>query len=111
MYIQRYGNKFNARRTGYHGTSYMSNKEAEYARNLDLLLSAGEIKSWEKQVKLSLDVNGVHIANYYMDFVVTNNDDSLDAVEVKGFETDVWKMKWKLAQAIYGDKYNFILEK
>ena len=111
MYYQKWGNKYNSRRTEYHGTSYMSNKEAEYAYQLDMLLAAGEIKSYEKQVKLSLDVNGVHIANYYMDFVVTNNDDSLDAIEVKGFETDVWKMKWKLAQALYGDKYKFILEK
>jgi len=110
-YIQRFGNKYNARRTGYHGTSYMSNKEAEYARELDMRKDGGDIKNWEKQVKLSLDVNGVHIANYFMDFVIEHNDGSFEAVEVKGFETEVWKVKWKLAMAIYGEKYTFTLIK
>jgi len=111
MYTQKYGTKYNSRRTEYHGSSYMSKKEAEYAWELDMRKNGGDIKNWEKQVKLSLDVNGVHIANYYMDFIIEHNDGSFEAVEIKGYETDVWKMKWKMAQALYEDKYKFTLIK
>lgn len=111
MFYQRYGTKYNSRRTEYHGTSYMSKKEAEKAWELDQLVKAGKIKGYKKQVKLSLDVNGVHIANYFMDFVVEENDGSQTCLEIKGYETDLWRMKWRLAQAIYGDTYKFILEK
>lgn len=111
MYTQKYGTKYNSRRTDYHGSSYMSKKEAEYAWELDMRKNGGDIKNWEKQVKLSLDVNGVHIANYYMDFIIEHNDGSFEAVEIKGYETDVWKMKWKMAQALYEEKYKFTLIK
>lgn len=110
-YLQKWGSKYNSRRTEYHGTSYMSKKEAEYAWELDMRLNGGDIKGYQKQFKLSLDVNGEHICNYYVDFLVENTDGSVDAVEVKGYETDVWKIKWKLAMALHGDKYNFVLIK
>lgn len=116
-----YRQRFKAYRTGkakynnasfeHNGIRYHSKLEAGYASELDLQLKSGAIKGWDRQVKLSLDVNGEHIANYYIDFLVYNNDGTTDAVEVKGFETDVWKMKWKLALALYRDKYNFVVQK
>ena len=48
--------------------------------------------------------NGYHIANYYIDFVIQENDGTETWKEVKGFETDVWRMKWKLTEALYGDR-------
>ena len=41
------------------------------------------------------------IANYYIDFVVTHNNGSEEFVEVKGFETDLWGIKWRLFEAIF----------
>ncbi len=85
----------------YNNITYHSKKEAGYAQHLDLLIKAKEIKSWERQVKISLDVNGYHITNYYMDFVVTHLGGILEYIEVKGFETMTWKMKYKLFEALY----------
>lgn len=114
MYLERRGNKYNSRRTEYHGTSYMSKKEAQKAWELDMLLNAGEIRSWQKQFKLSLDVNGVHITNYFLDFMVEKNDGTFDYIEIKSpaTMTDTWKIKWKLAQAIFTDpSITWIVEK
>lgn len=97
--------KFNNRKTEYHGTSYDSNKEAQKAWELDQLKKMGKIKDWHKQYKLSLDVNGKHICNYYLDFMIEENDGSFTYCEIKSpiTKTPVWSVKWKLAQAIYSD--------
>jgi len=74
--------------------------EANYATELDWRIKAGEVKEWIPQYKLSLDVNGEHICNYYMDFKVIMSDGSVELHEVKGFETDLWRMKWRLTKAL-----------
>lgn len=109
MYRVRYGSKYGAKKQEYRGVSYHSKKEAGYAHDLAMRLSAGDIKDWQRQVKISLDVDGYHIANYYIDFVVTHNDDRLEYIEVKGFETPEWRLKWKLFEALYGNKKDVIL--
>ena len=96
-------NKYRAQSTIYNGISYHSKKEATYAQELDLLKKAGEIKDWERQVKIDLEVNGYHIANYYVDFKIENKDGSIEYHEVKGFSTETWRLKWKLFEALYGD--------
>ena len=97
--------KYNNRKTEYHGTSYMSNKEATKAWELDQLKKSGKIKDWKKQVKLSLDVNGKHICNYFMDFVIYEKDGGITYCEIKSpiTQTPVWRVKWKLAQALITD--------
>jgi hypothetical protein len=90
----------------------MSKKEATKAFELDLLIKAGEILEWKRQVKISLDVNGYHICNYYVDFEVLWKDGTKEYVEIKGFETDLWRMKWRLFEALYSDKgYKLTVEK
>lgn len=91
----------NARQSEYNGSRYDSGFEAEVARDLDFQLKAGEIKSWERQVKLSLDVNDHHICNYYIDFVVYHNDGDVEYLEAKGWSSPVFKLKWKLFEALY----------
>lgn len=103
-------NKYNARRTKYNGRYYDSGLEAAYAEDLDWRIKAGEIKEWEPQHKIDIRVNGVHIANYYIDFKITFTDGHVEYHEVKGYETDVWRMKWRLSQAMFPD-YTFILVK
>ena len=95
------GNKYHAVSSTYNGISYHSKKEAAYAAELDLRVKAKDIKGWERQKKISLDINGYHICNYYMDFVVEHNDGTFEYVEVKGFETEEWRLKWKLTEAIF----------
>lgn len=108
MYYQK--TKYsNVRKQTYNGQNYDSGFEAGYAAELDLRQRAKQIKSWERQVKIPLDVNGYHIANYYIDFVVYHLDGTIEYVETKGLASDVWKMKWKLFEALYGDKPGVIL--
>lgn len=111
MYRLRKASKYGNVSKEYNGRYYHSKLEAYYAKQLDLLLKTGEITEWIPQYKLSLDVNGVHIANYYVDFLVTNKDGSQELWEIKGFETDTWRMKWRLATALYHDQYEMIVIK
>jgi len=103
-------NKFNAKTTLYNGRYYDSKLEASYAMELDWRIKAGEIKEVIPQYKISLDVNDVHIANYFMDFKVILTDGTIEMHEVKGAETPLWRMKWRLAKALH-DEWRFILIK
>jgi hypothetical protein len=91
----KYGNNSQV----YNGRRYDSKREAAYAIELDWRKEAGEIKEIIPQYKIDLRVNGRHIAFYYVDFKVVMADDSIHFHEVKGFETDVWRMKWKILEA------------
>ena len=103
-------NKYNAKTKSYRGRTYHSTLERDYAAQLDLLKKAGEIKRIIPQFKIDIRVNEVHICNYYIDFKVVRPDGTEEYHEVKGFETDLWRMKWRLVQAIYPD-WKFVLIK
>jgi len=98
----KYGNKDSK----YDGQIYHSKFESKVAQDLDLQLKAKEIKKWDRQVKISLDVNGMHICNYYIDFVVEHNDGIIEYIEAKGFKTQLWRVKWKIFEALYRYKEN-----
>lgn len=106
MYKVNFGNatrkkkKYNNRTTTYGGRTYMSIKEAQYAEELDWLLKGKEIKEWIPQFKIDLKVNGKHISFYYVDFKVITKHNTIQFHEVKGFETEVWKLKWRVLEAI-----------
>jgi hypothetical protein len=101
MWYQKRFNKYGAKSSIYNRRSYHSKLEAAYAQELDLRIKAGEIKGWTPQVKISLDVNGFHITNYYVDFLVIYKNGDKELVEVKGFETEVWRLKRLLLEATY----------
>lgn len=92
-------NKYGAKKSTYNGYNYDSKFEAQVAQDLDIKFSCKEIRKVERQVRISLDAYGKHIANYIIDFVVTHNDGHIEYIEAKGYETDVWKMKWKMFEA------------
>jgi len=99
MIIKRY-NKYKAEKQTFGGRSYHSKKEADYACNLEWRKKAGEIKEIIPQYKLDIRVNGKHITNYFIDFKIVLADDSVELIEVKGFSTDVWRLKWRLTEAL-----------
>lgn len=103
MYFQKSGNKYHAKSNQFQGITYHSKLEAAYAEELELRRMAKDIKSWDRQVKLDLKVNGMHITNYYIDFVVHHNDGSREFVETKGLELGEWKMKWRILEATFDD--------
>lgn len=92
--------RFGVKKTAtFDGKKYDSNFESKYAQELEFRRIAGDIKSWQRQVRMDLRAHGVHICFYKIDFIITHNDDSIEYVEVKGFETDLWRFKWRLFEA------------
>ena len=93
---------YNIKKSG----KYDSRFEAGVAQELELRKRAHDIKDFKEQVTIPLAVNGYHICNYRIDFVIEHNDGTIEYLEAKGFSTPVWKLKWKLFEAIYADKPN-----
>ena len=110
-YLQRtvrakYGNKSQH----YNGRTYHSKFEAQHAEALDLQRKADNprerVVEVEPQFKVSIDIEGAdgktrHITNYYVDFRVTFADGHVELHEVKGYETEVWRLKALLLEAVY----------
>ena len=101
--------------TDFGGDRYHSKKEADYAAQLALMMRArgkDRVLKWERQVKIPLavarpgspeDAPFTKICDYIIDFVVHYADGRVEYVEVKGFKQEVWKLKWKLFEALYPD--------
>jgi len=107
-WYQKKGNKYNAKSCHYDGNLYDSKFEASYAQELDLRLKAKDIKKWERQIKISLDIGKYHICNYFVDFLIYHNDKSKELVETKGrflLNNPVYRLKRKLLEAIYLPKH------
>ncbi len=98
-------NKFGNIITVYKGEKYDSAREAQYARDLDLLLHEknGKLKEWQRQIDVALIVNGVKICSIVVDFLELYADGHERWVEIKGKETPDWKLKWKLFDALHPD--------
>lgn len=92
-----------AKKQEYNGFRYDSGFEARYAQELDLRVSAKDIKSYDRQVNLELIVNGYIVCTYRIDFIIHHNDGTDEYVECKGYQTDVWKLKWKVFEALYSE--------
>jgi len=106
----KWGSKYHNTPSQYKGRIYHSKFEAEYAMILDDMIKNKEILSWLPQVTLRLEVNKKLVCKYIADFwVFTTSGEEIH--ETKGYFTPIAKLKWKLAQAIYGKKYKFVLVK
>lgn len=88
----------------YDGVLYHSKSEAKYAAILGFMLRVGQIKQWWRQVRVPLIVNGVTVCTMVADFQVEHLDGARELIEVKGLETDVYKIKRKLFAACYPDR-------
>ena len=97
-------NKYNNTIVEYNGYKYQSKKEAQYAMNLDHELNSGHIDYWKKQVKFKCEVHGIHVCNYFLDFEVGRKQ-GIEYIDVKGVQTDVFKLKKRLVEALKWD-YN-----
>lgn len=104
-----YGKKYHNIRQTYGGYSYDSKLEANKAFELDMLKKAKEIDSFDRQVRCPLYVNKIHVCDYYIDFVVYHNGKihpkgTIEYLETKGFQTSLWRLKWKIFTATYNKK-------
>lgn len=103
MAASKRGNKYKAIKQTYNGFNYDSRREARHAAELDWRIKEGSVMRWERQHKITISLNGRKICDYYIDFKVYMADGSIEYHEVKGAETAVWRLKWKLARAMFPD--------
>jgi hypothetical protein len=108
MFYPKRKNKYNAQTQKYNGRNYDSVKEANYAKELDWRIKAGEILEVIPQFKIDIKIDGKHWRNYFMDFKVIMADGTEEYHEVKGFATEVWKMKWDACKILFPD-WKFIV--
>jgi hypothetical protein len=93
---------YNTKKSG----KYDSIFERSIAQELELRVRAGELKSFDEQVNIPLIVDGYKVCNYKIDFVAYRTDGVTEYIEAKGYPTQVWCLKWKLFEALYGNKKN-----
>ena len=95
-------NKYHNKKTEIDGIVFDSKKEADYYCELKLLQRAGLIVGFDRQVKFVLQPgfkrDGVTYReiSYKADFYVAYKDGHFEAVDVKGYKTDVYELKKKL---------------
>lgn len=92
--------KFNAKAVTKDKVSYASQKEFKYSLYLDSLKSKGEVLGYLSQVPVRFKSGN----KYVMDFLVFYADGSCEGVEIKGYETDSWKIKKRL----YDDEFDWL---
>ena len=98
-------NKYGAKKTTYKDRTFHSGMEKMDAMWLEQMVKDGKIKNLESQKKISIDINGHHMWNHFVDFEVTLNNGKKIWVETKGFETLPWKRNVKLINALYDQIY------
>lgn len=59
------------------------------------------VESWERQIRIPIIVNDIKVCDHVVDFLVRYADGRKELVEVKGMETDVFKLKLKLLRATF----------
>jgi hypothetical protein len=102
-------NKYGAKAVVYNGHKYHSTKEANYAQTLDILKSskdpAERVLKHDRQVTFSLDIKGIHICKYILDFIVYYTDGRIEFIDVKGYKKgtayQLFKLKKHLMKAIH----------
>ncbi len=101
--MSKYGNKKTIR----DGHQFDSLAEAKYYEQLKWLMQAKQIKSFKLQPRYLLQEgfkkNGKTIRKieYVADFEVKHLDGSIEVIDVKGVETEAFKLKAKLFDKLY----------
>lgn len=109
MAWRKYGNKYNNKKTVVDGIKFDSKKESLFYLALKKKKKDGDIKDFEMQVPIVLQDKfrykgeAVRAIKYIVDFIVTHNCDTKEYVDVKGYETKEWKIKWKMLKRKLAD--------
>lgn len=89
--------KYGAKRDARDGITFDSKAEARYYDTLVLRQRAGEILFFLRQTPFHLPGGVV----YRLDFLEFHADGSVHAVDVKGLETETFRVKRRLVESIY----------
>jgi hypothetical protein len=61
---------FNTKKVNFNNKSYDSKFEADFGATLELRKRSGEIEGFDTHVRLPLNVNGYTVCDYYIDFII-----------------------------------------
>lgn len=103
-------NKYGAKKTWKDNILFDSKLESSIYEQLKILQQAGQISDLELQKEFTLNVNGKQICIYIADFVFKVKD-KIVVADAKGVLTDVFKLKWKLIQALHPENDYRIFKK
>lgn len=85
---------------------FASKREAQWAAQLDWLRFAKDPRQKvihvDYQYRMPIVVNGIKICEYVADFRVRYADGREEIQDAKGFRTEVYKLKKKMVNAVYG---------
>ena len=81
---------------------FQSTAEGNYYQQLKVRMKAGEVSGYLHQVPFPVVIDGLPVCDYIADFVVYYPDGREEIIDVKGVETDVFKLKRKLLKATSG---------
>jgi len=99
----RRGHKYGAKSVTIDGHKFPSLAEGRRYEQLKLMRDNGLIKGLELQPRFKVRINGIHITTYIADFRYVDAGTGETVIEeVKGFRTDVYKLKKKLVKAVLG---------
>ena len=95
--------KFKNTKVTLDGLSFMSKAEAAYYYfYLKPEIEEGLIENLELQPRIKCEVNGKKVCDYVSDFSFYREEERF-IVEVKGYQTDVYRLKIKLVYACHPD--------
>lgn len=95
--MKRVRHKFNAKRTKVGERTYASKAEARYAVALEHRKRAGEVLFALEQVPIRLPGG----TKYVVDFLVFEASGDVRFIDVKGVQTDAFKIKKREIEALY----------
>lgn len=100
-------NKFGAVKTKVDGITFDSKLEARFYEFVKQLKKEGKIKDFEMQSRFEIfpayvfNDKKIRKIEYVADFIVRHHDGEFEVIDVKGVETDVFKIKRKLFEHRY----------
>ena len=92
-----YGSKFGNKITELDGIKFRSKKEAKRYQELTLLKKSGEVDFFLRQVPMHFPSG----TKYVLDYMVFWNDGRITWEDVKGFRTDIYRLKKKEVEYHY----------
>lgn len=126
------GLKYHNKKTNYNGVTFDSKYEGNVASDLDWLVKSGELKGYDRQVTIEFNIKFVnnipiltnelgitlknqgikfiHVVNYRVDFVLFHNDGTETWLEAKGMETEPYRIKRNLTEALIYNMFNIKYE-
>jgi hypothetical protein len=109
-YTKENWHKYHAKKTWVDNICFRSKLEADRYVQLKLQQAAGLISNLSLQPRFRIEINGIKICDYIADFMYQegrNPKAPIIVEDAKGQILPVFRIKWKMVHAIYGDRYTF----